>query len=394
MRNATKFFKAMPSLKLLLVASLAVSYGCEDPAAARIKKPRQPISGKKSEDGSKSPPKSKRECLALVGGAPSKDEPQTALLVGNLRANNYTICTGTWVSDSTMITASHCLEDTEKGGMYFIPGAGEIVTAADLDTLVKRGVQPLKAIIGAPEFTIDRFDQTAFANGMYRDIAVLVFPPRTAPAYVPVSEAAIAPQEKLTLVGYGAISVFATLQGNQANEIDIRRRLGSNFIIPEPKLNDPGFQELQGYLRFNLYNVRGAAVSDGQTYTAATVIGQGDAGGPLLSGAALAGIAVAGAEIPRRFRGVLGGSNAIWHFAPLQSTFAIDVLTAAEASGAKIHRVKDPREAKIQIVDPNPPVVEPAPNPEQPGDMPLDDGVQEPRQELESIRDDLACEEE
>ena len=400
MRHTTSNRRTFSLSHAIFVASIVMGYGCENPADNPIRTPR-PTQDATVKKEHKKPPRGNRECLALVGGNVSKDEPQTALLIGNLRGNNYTICSGTWVSDTTMITASHCLEDTETGGMSYVPGAGEIVTASDIELLLESSVKPIKAIIGAPEFTIDRFDQTAFAEGMHRDLAVLVFPPRTAPAYVPVLERAVKPEEELTIVGYGAINVPGAGQRLSANEIDIRRRRGKNTLIPEPKLEDPGFEQLQAYLQYNLYNIKGAAVSDGQTETTEAVIGQGDSGGPMLVGSALSGVAVVGGVIPFRLRRFLDGATGIGHVAPLNSSFATSLMKTAEDKGARISRVKEPQEAKIMIPgkddskgdnkpsdDMNP--VDPVkPSDGQPEAEPIDDLVEDANQKSGS--DDESC---
>ncbi len=72
---------------------------------------------KSSEAGRRaSDKKTAKKCLKIVDGVPALDAPAVYLLVlidaasGNVRSS----CTGTFVSDNTLITAGHC-----------VPAAGE-----------------------------------------------------------------------------------------------------------------------------------------------------------------------------------------------------------------------------------------------------------------------------
>lgn len=304
-------------------------------------------SANKGEDAP--PSASSPRCLRLVGGALTENKPQTALLITNYNEDRYVYCTGTWVSDTTMITASHCLSDSATGGVRYIPGAGSIVDNDDLDVLYTSGVTPQKVFIGAPEFTVERFDQSEFQKGMNRDLAVLLFPAGTAPAYVPILEAEVTETQELTMVGYGETNSPGEQSSNTGGKLDLRRRVGTNKLVKKPGAADPGYAEVAAIIPKEIYAVSGESITDGMTDKGKALVGVGDSGGPLLVGDALVGVAAGGATIHRRVRPFLDNATGLGFYAPLQSIFAKSVIKTAEEGGATIRKVSEVEEAKITL---------------------------------------------
>lgn len=356
----------------LILTVCCVHFSCYNPMFADREPVRPPSTGKER-DPTKTPRSPNGDsCLRLVGGMVTDKEPQTALLIGAPQDGRHTICTGTWVGENTLVTASHCLVDTENGGIRYVPGSGNVTPLTDLEIFYASGISPTKVFIGAPEFTIGRFDQNEFAKGMNRDLAVLVFPPKTAPAYVPILEREANLDERVTLVGYGVTHSPGVNASGSKEELDVRRRFGNNKLVKQPDPATSASTELQKLLPKTLYSVAGPAISDGLSDNGRAIFGVGDSGGPMLVGSALVGVATAGALIPGFARSYFDGATGLGYYVPLHSIFAKTVLQTAESEGAVIHRVASPAEAKIVLTNSRPPNEENPTPTDQPADTPKD----------------------
>lgn len=91
-------------------------------------------------------------------------------------------CTGTFVSDTVMITAGHCVADAASASDLFIPATA--IRAVDFR------IQP-------------SFASKDFGNSMPYDMAVIKFPPGTAPATMNLAKSAPKIGDPLTIVGFG-----------------------------------------------------------------------------------------------------------------------------------------------------------------------------------------------
>lgn len=285
----------------------------------------------------------KKSCLNLVGGSLTDEEPYVALLLAPID-NGVSICTGTWVSDSTMITASHCLWDTKDGKARYIPGTGMIISGDSGTEAMNRGIAAELVILGAPEKTLGRPEVKGEMDDSIRDIAVAIFPENTAPAYVPVLENPLSSSDNLLLVGYGDIKAPAAGPEDPKSSADARRRKGNNRLSSISA-------ELRAQFSKDFYIVDGEALSDGNTATNRAIVGHGDSGGPMLAGNALAGVAVLGLTTPESVLPYVNGATGMGFHASLQSTFAKDLLRKAEKQGAKINRVATPAEGRVTVVN-------------------------------------------
>lgn len=291
----------------------------------------------------------KKLCSNLVGGELTKSYPYVGLLLAKLK-NGFSTCSGTWVSDNTMITASHCVWETPSGDSTFIAGTGDIFSIKSGQDALKQGIKSTQVIIGSPVKTIGKPNSENKLSEGVRDIAILIFPPNTAPAYISVLERKIHADDDLTLVGYGDINTPGA-SDEFKNQVDARRRKGSNRLSQMDT-------ELRSQFSPDYYIVDGDSTSDGNQDTGRAVIGHGDSGGPLLVGDTIGGVAVLTLTTPEEVKSYVNGATGIGFHASLNSKFALELMKQAEEAGAKINRVQNPEDAKIYFavgLDPNTP---------------------------------------
>ena len=281
-------------------------------------------------------------CAKLVGGELTREHAYVSLVMAKLD-DGFSTCTGTWVSDNTMITASHCVWNTESGDAVYIPGTGDVLTVKSSTVAFERGIKSIKAIIGSPIKTIGGINTDKKMLEGIRDIAVLIFPPNTAPAYTSLLERSINPNDQLTLVGYGDIKT-PVKNAPAKTSIDARRRKGSNRLAQI----DPALKSQFGE---DYYIVAGDSVSDGVTDNDKAIVGHGDSGGPMLVGDTLGGVAVLTLTTPDDLKKYVNGATGVGFHASLQSSFAQDLLKKAEAAGAKVTRTASPENAVIYYAD-------------------------------------------
>jgi secreted trypsin-like serine protease len=191
--------------------------------------------------------------------------PSVVLLVMEL-AEGQAICTGTFVNDSQVISAGHCVEglDPADPSMYVVTknAAGEYVATAKAVSFKRN-----------PNYDI------SLGVSPY-DVSVINFKAGSAPATSPLATRAPSAGDTLTIVGYG----------NNVNEFDRYGQLtGSGAGTKRVGTNKVGSVS-GGFINFN-----GLPEADGYT-TSGTLVssGSGDSGGPLFVNGALAGVTSGG----------------------------------------------------------------------------------------------------
>jgi hypothetical protein len=159
-------------------------------------------------------------------------------------------CTGTFVSDNTLMTAAHCVNSSEPGG--------------GLKAIIKgKGVVPIKTFVPATPDGKRREPKD--------DVAVVLFQDGLSDAWYSVSRVAPQVGEKITIVGFGQTDFI----GN--NEPDEKRRFGFNTIT---ELADGG-----ATIKYELgVNCQGSAIGTN------AMAGRGDSGGPVFTKSGLIGI--------------------------------------------------------------------------------------------------------
>ncbi|MBM4252295.1 MAG: trypsin-like serine protease [Deltaproteobacteria bacterium] len=268
-------------------------------------------------------PSADKNCLGIVGGAPTVEFPNVGL-IGNVDG----FCTATILSDNTMLTASHCLEDTPTGDVVYFPGSN--YDQVSLQNDVDRTIPPLKAIIGSRALT--NKNVAPYTDGDLseagKDIAILIFPAGTFTTVTKIVQAPLTPNQEVSLVGFGETNAPLS-QNNTPKEISLIKRYGKNRIASTPA-------EYRQQFGSDLYLVLGDGSSDGKTQTNTATAGHGDSGGPLIVGNTVAAVATSGGNLPPEVRPYFKNAEAVSTFASLGSAFARRFLSEAIAAGAKI----------------------------------------------------------
>lgn len=171
--------------------------------------------------------------LKIVNGLEVPEETHPAVFwLGN--------CTGTFVSDNTLLTAAHCIGSSNTVRIRRRINA----------TSLKVKVHPKTQVTGR--------------LGAY-DIAVVVFPDNTAPAVVSVKTSPVKPGDEALFVGYGRNSSSGGSGVKRVGRNKVRSIDGGKTIVSSRSTSNPN---------------SGEDVS----------VAPGDSGGPLFINGAIAGI--------------------------------------------------------------------------------------------------------
>jgi len=193
--------------------------------------------------------------------------PSTVLLL-SLTAEGEAICTGTFVNDSQVVTAGHCVQGLSQ-------------TKPQIYYMTEKNGQ-MQAIAQAVSFA--RNSKYSFADGVSPyDISVINFPAKSAPAVSALAETTPNVGDKFVIVGYGNNENFmanGTLDGQGAGV----KRVGTNFI----SANDNGMLSFAGLTGMEKTPVQGEKAGE------LAASGAGDSGGPLFVNGKLAGITSGG----------------------------------------------------------------------------------------------------
>jgi Trypsin len=250
--------------------------------------------------------------FSLVNGKESSEHPAVVLIVQQ-KSTGVGVCTGTFVSSSTLITAAHCINSQPNGGIYYFPGS-----KPNLQAPTSPAIKATKAFhLGK---TIEYFEGL---NGNIQpaldDLAIVVFPEGTAPAAVGLVGAKPPLEETVTMIGFGSTHVVGS--PNLSN-YTIARRIGTNKIKLAPNFQDfHPEQILVGYISEQASQNANGALS---------LASNGDSGGPILAGGLIAGIASTASFYP---------TTPALHFASYNSVNgpeAIQLIAQARQGGASI----------------------------------------------------------
>ncbi|MBM4253478.1 MAG: S1 family peptidase [Deltaproteobacteria bacterium] len=287
--------------------------------------PKTPEAGRRAAD--KKPAK---KCLKIVDGVPALDAPAVYLLVliDPASRNVRLSCSGTFVSDNTLITAGHC-----------VPAAGEkyVLLATNGLELSKDGkapagaITPLKAFFD-PSLSLDGRGGRDLAPNQSPeiDLAVLIFPDNTAKYWLPLATTSVPAGTEVKLVGYGSSHA---IYPDKDNSTSVKKMMGYNKIAPLGPIE--GNLPTKGLLFTFAWGEPGEAAKHGEK----TVSGApGDSGGPLIANGVIVGTVSRGItskEVPSLEQQI--GTNTLGIFVDVTNAVAKNLLAKAKAAGARIN---------------------------------------------------------
>ena len=220
---------------------------------------------------------------------------------GSLAGN----CTGTFLGDNAVLTASHCTENTATGSVELADGTKAVAMVRGWTVEDKKEDQAAEENgLGTELSNAKYFDRTS------RDIAVLIFPSGTSSSWRNIAPNPPKVGDTIMIAGYGRTSF------NQDDSPDGKVRYGSNSI---DFLKD-------GLLIFE--SAAGTHPTAGQDSTN----GHGDSGGPVLYEEGVVGV-------------ISRGDTTQAIEAYLFSEDNLKVLEEAEGKGAHINGLNGVRKA-------------------------------------------------
>lgn len=316
-----------PSLSVLALAvATAFAPGCrqddDDKGGAAVA----------SAPGGSADATAKQRCgFGIVNGRATSAFPEVGLLAVVTDKNIESACTATWVSDSTMITASHCVKNTPTGNVVFL--SGDVVdfglSSEKRNATLARGVASTKVIIGSPEFTVGNLKGGIALNQAHRDLAAVIFPKGTAPKSAKIYQG----PKPMTgadvhIIGYGDTAVPGVTASKVSAEDSVRRqkRIGENALFTISA-------EFEASDLADMHFITGRSNSVDEDKKD-SVVGHGDSGGPLMADGVLIGIASIGAANTPELKPVFDFADATGGYADITSSFAKEFFDKATKEGA------------------------------------------------------------
>ena len=271
-----------------------------------------------------------KNCLHIVGGQETNQYPAVYLLlmIDPASGNVMSSCSGTFVSDNTLVTAAHC-----------IPGPGvQYLLLATNGAQLPKIQKPPAGTVQAKQAFIDPAIPPAIQGGREFgpsqtpaiDFAVVIFPDNTASTWMPLATNVLPQATPVRLVGYGAINAIKP-ETDTANVVT--KRTGLNSLAPLDVIRTQLDVEGQ-YFTFAWGEPDEVAAHGGNTVSGAP----GDSGGPLLVNNVIIGVVSRGLtpnEVPDIQKTI--GTNTLDVFVNVTNPTVKSLLEKAGAAGARIN---------------------------------------------------------
>ncbi|NBQ52607.1 MAG: hypothetical protein EBU49_03375 [Proteobacteria bacterium] len=198
------------------------------------------------------------QCLKIVNGIVVDNvRAVVSLKITNQDGSLAGNCTGTFLGDNVVLTASHCTENTATGNMELADGTKAVAMVEGWTVEDKKEDQAATENGGENELSWAKH-----LNRKSRDIAVLIFPSGTSSSWRNIAPNPPKVGDTITIAGYGKTS------WNQNDNSDGNVRHGSNSI--------DYLSSKDGLLIYQ--SAVGPQPTAGQDSTSAP----GDSGGPVL----------------------------------------------------------------------------------------------------------------
>ena len=254
--------------------------------------------------------------LGLINGR-STAEFRSVVLLGAVRKsdNGYkrSTCTGTYVGPNAVLTAAHCVDGSESGGLTVMTG-DRFDTVQDFLNGMNRGTKPLKAIFGT------KFGETLNPNvpeDRRQDMAILIMPGNSAPAVTPILDHRPQEAQAATTVGFGAVSME-----HPEESLAVVKRYGYNRV----RLTYPG---IAGGGLF----ITGRSRESRENRPAIdSMSAPGDSGGPMFINGAVAGTVTGGSP------DMADPTKAFAVYLDLNNEESLATIARAQAAGAQVQR--------------------------------------------------------
>ena len=246
---------------------------------------------KNTSDNNQSQDVTNKACLNLVNGVETSDQEAVVIIE---TASGY--CTGTFVSDSTLITAAHCAHDkSPTGGIRY------------------KKINPLH---------LTHYGKLAGSKSkVWQDLMIVTFPEGTSKSFVSLNNVAPKVGDRIQIIGFGQTDLI------RDNKPDGKKRKGFNTITK--------IQENNTVLTYEAPRSH-----EGITPGEKAMTGRGDSGGPIFAeGGGLVGIVSRGSLEP----------NLTEYDVNLFSTESLKLMEAAITRGSKITGIENVR----SHLDPN-----------------------------------------
>ena len=256
------------------------------------------------------------QCPKILNGIVVDNVRAVVSLITKYQDGSEGGCTGTFLGDNVVLTASHCTENTATGSVELADGTKAVAMVRGWTVEDKKEDRAYHD--GSPEFKDNTISFLKDSDRDSRDIAVLIFPSGTSSSWRNIAPNPPKVGDTIMIAGYGRTSF------NQDDSPDGKVRYGSNRI---DFLKD-------GLLIFE--SAAGTHPTAGQDSTS----GHGDSGGPVLYEEGVVGVIAA------------GGTTQADYDAYLFSESNLKVLEEAESKGAHINGLNSVRKALGRPVKP------------------------------------------
>jgi hypothetical protein len=292
--------------RYLFILLLSPSFGCGEQTTER----EIPETQSAKED----------TCYSIINGNKTSDF-KAINMIAYAKGGGLFTCTGTFISDNTMVTAAHCVPENANETLTFIPG-NTIDLGDTYDSIQENldsGVEALLFIRGDIQTVGD--DQIG-TDESPKDLAIAIFPDNTAPAIMPLRQTNIEGGESIDLVGFGDTAIVDNSDGRVRH-----KRHGKNNVVENA--------DLRAALP-NLWIVAGrdsTSTTDGSASD--SLAAQGDSGGPLIFENTIVGIASAAGEVPAGSFSEIISESAMNIYASVHSSFAKTLFETAKSEGAR-----------------------------------------------------------
>jgi hypothetical protein len=304
---------------LLLVALATTLAGCGDGGGQARTNTSSPT-GTSSAIKDAGTGKSGGTCLSLVNGTATTGRPAVGLILSAESADATQIarCTGTFVSDTTMLTAAHCVPSTGSLVVYVPRARFDLDT--ELDQVKDIGVRAT-GVVRSDFQERENGTDDEFLRETGKDMSAVIFPPGTAPDTVTLAAKRPSVGGRVSLVGFG-LTHFSSGTARQPDDDVATKREGSNTLYADQ--TTANYPDALFFL--------GASKTTGG---ATASVAQGDSGGPMLDAAgALTGITSGG--ILLEASAATPGADVLVAYAALDTSYAASFFDKARAQGAQI----------------------------------------------------------